>query len=65
MNTFANKNYYGISDKNGDYLPEVAAIIDIIGPELNAAAFGLRTPKAALTSAQEKVDKLMREKGYY
>ena len=65
MNTFANKNYYGISDKNGDYLPEVAAIIDIIGPELNAAAFGLKTPKEALSGAQAKVDKLMRDKGYY
>jgi len=66
MNNFAKKHYYGIYDaETDDYLPELAAIVDIIGPELNAAAFSLKTPKEALKSAQEKVDKLMRQKGYY
>ncbi|MHA1262191.1 MAG: ABC transporter substrate-binding protein [Candidatus Freyarchaeota archaeon] len=47
------------------FLPEWAAIDQIIAEQLSAAFAGLKSPEAALDEAAARVEELMREAGYY
>lgn len=46
-------------------VPEITSIIGIAGQEIFEILDGRRSIRQALSSAQEKADKLMRSKGYY
>ena len=45
--------------------PEIAEIINICGEEMHDMARGTKSVNAALATAQDRADRLMRSKGYY
>lgn len=46
-------------------VPEFSAMIDILGQEIHAMMRGEATPRRALATAQQRVDRLMHERGRY
>ena len=46
-------------------IPHFAAVLDILGEEIERILTGNRTPKTGLASAQERILKLLEREGYY
>ena len=46
-------------------VPGISAVIQVAGEEIHDMLLGLKTPRRALTDAQNRADALMQERGVY